>query len=154
MIEGMELAETIEIAASPQAVYDTIRQLERMGEWSPENTGGTWQSGDGSTIGDVFVGHNVVGDRQWDAPATITACEPGQQFAFSVPDDDDPVARWAYDLAPTDGGGCEVTERWEMHRAPPSMVDKPREVLEARRSAVQAGMRTTLEALKASIEAD
>lgn len=154
MIEGMEIEESVEIAASPQQVYDTVRDLARMGEWSPENMGGTWQQGDGQTIGDVFLGHNKVGDYEWDAPATITACESGEHYAFSVPDNDDPVAKWAYRFEATEAGGCRVTERWEMHRPPPSMVDKPRKVLESRRDAVQASMRTTLDALAASFGAD
>ena len=33
------------IAAAPERVYELVSDLPRMGEWSPENTGGTWIKG-------------------------------------------------------------------------------------------------------------
>ena len=42
----MELIQrSIEISATPEKVFPLIAHLERMGEFSPENTGGTWVRG-------------------------------------------------------------------------------------------------------------
>nr|NIU66832.1 SRPBCC family protein [Actinomycetota bacterium]NIW28633.1 SRPBCC family protein [Actinomycetota bacterium] len=41
---------SVEIQAPPLVVYDTVRRLERMGEWSPEATGGRWVEGDGTRV--------------------------------------------------------------------------------------------------------
>lgn len=41
-VHGMMHNESVEIAAQPAEVFDAVRRLERMGEWSPENHGG-WQ---------------------------------------------------------------------------------------------------------------
>ena len=43
-VHGMHREARIEIQASPEAVYDLVSVLPRMGEWSPENIGGEWQA--------------------------------------------------------------------------------------------------------------
>jgi len=146
-----EHEETIEIAATPQVVYDTVSQLERMGEWSPENTGGRWIKGDGSSVGDHFEGDNAVGEQTWTAVAEITRCDPGEAFCFTVGGLDDPVAEWGYHLAPSDVG-CTVTETWKMTRLPASFVGRPEEEIQGRVDMVARGMAKTLANLKASIE--
>ena len=42
-VHGMHREASIEINASPDAVYDLVSDLPRMGEWSSENIGGEWQ---------------------------------------------------------------------------------------------------------------
>lgn len=153
MIDGMSLQASIEIAVPPVRVYDAVRRLERMGEWSPENRGGTWLSGDGSAAGDLFEGVNGIGDRTWTAKALVTRAEPGVTYSFSVPDDDDPVARWSYSFEPA-AGGTRVTESWEMHRPPPNLADAPYEKLVERREAIRASIRHTLDALKVALESE
>jgi hypothetical protein len=54
---------SIEINASPEAVYDLVSDLPRMGEWSPENIGGEWQGGRGK-VDDHFLGHNRPGGSE------------------------------------------------------------------------------------------
>jgi Polyketide cyclase / dehydrase and lipid transport len=39
-VHGLHREASIEIHASPEAVYDLVSDLPRMGEWSPENIGG------------------------------------------------------------------------------------------------------------------
>jgi len=56
-VQGMHREASIEINASPEAIYDLISDLPRMGEWSPENIGGEWQGGGSGTVGDRFIGH-------------------------------------------------------------------------------------------------
>ena len=57
-VHGMHREASIEINASAEAVYDLISDLPRMGEWSPENTGGEWQDGGSGKVGDRYIGHN------------------------------------------------------------------------------------------------
>jgi hypothetical protein len=143
---------SIEIATTPQNAYETVRQLERMGEWSPENLGGRWIAGDGSAVGDQFEGDNAIGDRKWSAVAEVVRCDPGQAFCFTVGGLDEPVAEWEYLFAASETG-TTVTENWKMTRLPPSLVDAPEDRIQARVDMVAAGMRTTLDNLKASLEA-
>ena len=123
-----------------------------MGEWSPENQGGSWIKGDGSTVGDQFEGNNAIGDYTWSAVAEVTRCDPGEAFCFTVGDLSNPVAEWGYHLAPSESG-CTVTETWKMTQLPPSLVDAPEERIQGRVQMVAEGMATTLAKLKTSVEA-
>ena len=38
-VHGLHREASIEIHVSPEAVYDLVSDLPRMGEWSPENMG-------------------------------------------------------------------------------------------------------------------
>ena len=51
-VHGMHREASIEINASPEAVYDLVSDLPRMGEWSPENIGGEWQDGGSGKVAD------------------------------------------------------------------------------------------------------
>ena len=146
-----EHSETVEIAASPAEVYAAVSQLERMGEWSPENQGGAWVAGDGTNVGDRFEGNNAIGDRTWSATAEVVRCDPGQAFCFTVGDLSNPVAEWGYHLEPS-GQGTQVTETWKMTQLPPSLVDAPEDRVQGRVKMVADGMAQTLGNLKASLE--
>ncbi|MFT7601701.1 MAG: hypothetical protein ACI8TP_004662 [Acidimicrobiales bacterium] len=150
-VNDMSYSTSVHVAASPQQVYDTVRQLERMGEWSPENTGGTWLTGDGSSVGDQFEGVNRVGDREWSAVASVNQATPGEVFAFFTGPAEDPLVQWTYRMA-SDEGGTTITEEWDVIKLPPTLAKAPPEALVARKAAVQKGMETTLDAIKASIE--
>ena len=81
-----EHSETVEIAATPEQVYAAVSQLERMGEWSPENQGGAWIAGDGTSVGDRFEGNNAIGEHTWSAVAEVVRCDPNEAFCFTVGD--------------------------------------------------------------------
>jgi hypothetical protein len=98
-------------------VWDLVSDLPRMGEFSPENEGGTWGRGaTGPALGATFTGRNRAGRRRWSTRCTVTRCEPGRAFAFEVRAVGLPVAEWSYDLAPS-GSGCTVTETWRDRRS-------------------------------------
>jgi len=106
-----------DIAAPAEKLWALVADLPRMGEWSPENTGGTWVKGaTGPALGAVFRGTNKNGFRRWTTDATVVACEPGRVFEFAVTTGPFAVANWRYEFESTDGG-CRVTESWEDHRS-------------------------------------
>ena len=146
-----EHSETVEIAASATEVYNAVRDLERMGEWSPENQGGSWIVGDGQSVGDRFEGNNAIGDRTWSAVAEVVRCDQDQSFCFTVGALDNPVAEWGYHLEAT-AAGTRVTETWKMTQLPPTLVDAPEDRGQGRVDIVSRGMATTLANLKASFE--
>lgn len=106
---------SIDIAAPPERIWALISDLPAMGRFSPENTGGVWQRGDGPVPGAVFRGTNAQGRRRWSTRCTVTRAEPGRAFAFEVRAGTLPVAHWSYELdaAPH---GCTLTETWEDRR--------------------------------------
>jgi hypothetical protein len=101
-----------DVAASADAVWELVSDLPRMGEWSPENEGGSWMRGaSGPARGAKFRGANRHGSKTWKTVTTVVDAEPGRRFSFRVTAMGLPIALWAYDLTPTEGG-CTVTESW------------------------------------------
>jgi hypothetical protein len=111
-----EVSGTVRIAAPADEIYALVSDVTRMGEWSPENVGGRWL-GDIATpvVGARFTGANRRGWRRWSTTCTVTAAEPGRNFAFDVAFNGIPVSRWAYELQP-DGEETVVTESWADRR--------------------------------------
>ena len=104
------------IAATPEAAWKLIADITRMGDWSPETTSAQWTGGSGGpAAGARFKGTNQMGSKKWRSDCVVTACVPGERFAFDVKAGPFQVAGWAYEFSPTDTG-CLVTELWEDHR--------------------------------------
>ena len=142
-----------DIKASPEAVWNAITDITRMGEWSPECHTCEWKDGaTGPAVGARFIGHNRNGDKEWSTEAEITECVPNERFAFDGVFGDLRFAKWAYVIEPT-ADGCRVTEIWDDGR--------PDEVLEIttqisgvadRATHNRNGMEQTLERLAAAVE--
>jgi hypothetical protein len=147
----VEVRETI--AAEPDAVYALVTDLPRMGQWSPENTGGRWLDGaSGAAVGARFSGNNRKGLRRWKTTVTVTTADRGRQFTFDVAFAGIPISTWDYTLSGKDGG-CEVLESWT-DRRPAWMKLGSGPVMGVRDRAAhnRAGMVATLTALKAAAE--
>lgn len=147
-------AVTLRIAASPERVYDIVSDVTQMGRLSPECTGGRWLGGAGGpAVGARFKGTNRRGWVRWSTTNTVVAAAPGREFAFETKESG---TRWSYRLEP-DGDGTLVTES----RAP--WRDRPVTARMAARlflggvdehdEEMRAGLRATLERLKAVAEA-
>jgi len=139
------------IAATPERVYELVSDLPRMGEWSPENTGGKWVGTmPPATVGAKFKGTNGKGKMRWSTVATVTRAESGRAFAFDVKASGMKVAGWGFDLEPVDGG-TRVTQWWDDHRNPlMARVTGLALRVPARSSHNRAGMERTLEAMAAA----
>ena len=142
-----------DIKASPEAVWNAITDITRMGEWSPECHTCEWKDdAKGPAVGARFIGHNRNGEKEWSTEAEITECVPNEKFAFDGVFGDLRFATWAYLIEPT-ADGCRVTETWDDGR--------PDEVLEIttqisgvadRATHNRKGMEQTLERLAAAVE--
>lgn len=112
-----DVSVTREIAAPPQRVWELVSDMTRMGEWSPEATGGKWLKGaTGPAAGARFRGTNKAGWQRWSTTCTVTECVPGERFTFAVTAGPAKVATWSYDIEPTDSGS-RVTESWTDDRS-------------------------------------
>lgn len=141
------------IAAPAKAVYDMVSDLPRMGEWSPENTGGRWIGGSGPMVGATFRGTNRAGWRFWRTVVTVTDAAPAEKFAFDVHFAAVPISRWEYTFADADGG-CVVTESWTDRRPAWMRVGSiPVMGVKDRGAHNRRGMEKTLAALKTAAEA-
>jgi hypothetical protein len=107
------------IAAPPEAVYATVSDLPRCGEWSQECNGGEWISGAPGTVGAVFRGENFrspdvvawapVVRGTWHTEAEVVTAEPGRRFGWAMRDSAGRAQEsvWSYELAA--GGEADST---------------------------------------------
>jgi uncharacterized protein YndB with AHSA1/START domain len=147
------VAESIEIAAAPQAVYAVIADVTGLPDWAAETVRCRWVEGaTGASVGARFRGANRRGPVQWSTTSTVTAAEPGRAFGFRVTMGGFPVSDWRYDIEPA-GAGSRVTESWRDLRPLPARVlgafaigvfDRP--------AHNRANMRRSLERLKQHLE--
>jgi len=113
---------SIEIQAPPDVLYRLISDVTRMGEWSPECTGGKWLGGaTGPAVGARFKGTNE-NRFSWSTSSRIVTADEGRSFIFER---DRPrgfgVMRWSYLLEPAPSG-TRVTESFEQVRTAPTLA--------------------------------
>lgn len=148
------VSRSLDVDAPAERVWSLLSDLPRMGELSPENTGGRWLGGaTGPALGARFRGANRSGRRRWSTTAEVVRCEQGSAFAFDVVAGPMAVARWSYELTPTGPTSCTVTESW---------VDRRGRLLKAlggavtgvgdRQAFTATSIERTLAALKAAAE--
>jgi hypothetical protein len=116
MSEPASISRTVDIDAPPAQVFALVSDLPRMGELSPENTGGRWLGGATAPAPGVrFRGSNRNGWRRWSTVVRVLECDAPTRFAFQVDSLGLAVSRWAYEVTPRPGG-CTVTETWTDRR--------------------------------------
>ncbi len=150
----MDQANTDEVSvwveASPEVVWELVSDVERYGEWSPENSGGTWTTEPG--LGATFTGSNKRGLMRWTTRCKVIEYERPSRFAFEVVES---RTVWGYRVEEEDGG-TRVTEWRARVGAPPllvRMVTRSGLLGRDREALAIEGMRQTLERVKAVAEA-
>lgn len=143
---------SIDIAATAETVYDMVADITRMGEWSPEATGGAWLDGATGKVGDWFTGNNATPEREWQRDCQVAAAERGADFTFVVGGMEENCTWWSYEMAPT-AAGCTVTERWWIVNFTPAMAAATDEQRAGRIAMTGPMMEQTLAGLKAVAEA-
>jgi hypothetical protein len=106
----------IDVAASPQRVFELLSDLGELSAVTEEYSGGKWLNALGPQVGARFRGMNRRGWRGWSTVSTVTDAGP-ERFAFEVRSLGVMVSRWQYDIKATEGG-CRVTEStWDRRPA-------------------------------------
>ena len=93
----------------PDAVYELVSDVTRMGEWSPICRACWWDEGAGPHVGAWFTGRNEIPERTWETRCQVVAADPGRRFAWEV---NNGWVYWGYSLEP-EGDGTRLTESWE-----------------------------------------
>lgn len=149
-------AVSIDIAAPPDEVYALVSDITRMGEWSPECIRCTWTDGTtGPAVGARFEAKNKGGrGPAWFNTPTVTAADPGREFAFNRHGPGIGSYTWRYVLEPA-LGGTRLTESFDVERplAPVMTWITEKWTGSSDRDAdLHRGMTTTLARLKAAAE--
>ncbi len=150
------MEESIRIQATPSEVWEVVADLKRMGEWSPECVrmhiwGG--EVGQGAR----FTGLNRRKLVVWPTNGRIHLYDAGRAIGWTVYESG---ARWTYHLEPDrtsgdEAAGTVVTERRELPRGKTALTRGFAIVIggsEGHDVELRAGMRTTLERIKADCE--
>lgn len=152
-----EVVASVDIAATPAAVWAAVSDPCSYGRWSPEAKGAVRRSGSGPwSVGDRFIGRNRKW-VPWSTQCRVVAARTERVFAFDVDLGPFPIARWSYELEALPDGGTRVTERWTDRRdglrgrvVKPAGLAVGRGYDAAERNRVT--MQATLDALKAGLE--
>lgn len=145
---------TVHMSATPSEVWALVSDVTRIGEFSPETFEAQWTGGaTGPEVGATFRGHvnrNNKGVKYWTT-CKVVRCEPGVEFTFDVLGGSKTVNTWGYTLVAA-GDGTDVTEFFQL---PSSLLTKVYWKLAgwARGKTNRKGMQTTLERIKAVVEA-
>lgn len=151
--EGTPDTAEVQIAAPPEAVWDLITDVTRMGEWSPECYRCAWlDGGTGPREGARFKGWNQqkLGPVpvRWSTTSTVLAAKRGDLFSFTTRDSG---ATWTYRLSATADGGTHVVET-RADGTKPLLAKVFGKVMPRRDEILVEGMQQTLERLKATAE--
>ena len=154
---------SVEIAATPERVWELCTDLGRFGEWSPENRGGQWINGaTGAALGAHFRGIQEHAARgQWETVCEVTVFEAPQRFEWCLGEVAHPGAVWAFALRPgPEAGTTELTQSVQMGPGPSgitdalvAMPDKEERIIARRLGEYETGMNAVLAGIKTAAEA-
>lgn len=151
-IEAKTLEATIDMAATPEEIWPLVSDLPRMASWSPQVVKSV-QRGPGG-LGATTVNINRSGWKVWPTRSKVIRFEAPREFAFRVKDN---FTVWSYTLQPLEDGGTRVIQKRE---APDGLAPISARLQGAVLGGVDkfdaevlAGMKQTLERIKAEVEA-
>jgi len=97
-----EVVAAIDIAASPQRVWEVATDITLMPQLSAELLSVDWAEGfSGPGLGAQFFGRNrnpVVGE--WTTLSTVVTFDEHERFGWAVGDPASPAATWTFELTP------------------------------------------------------
>ncbi len=153
MVSARTGEERIHVEAPPEAVWDLLSDVERMGEWSPECYRVAWV--DGATApaapGKRFKGWNRYGPMRWTMTCEVKSAVPSKEISWSTLQGDREVVRWTYRLEAA-AGGTDLVESFDVKWLPfgPRIFEDYLMVGRDRRRA--AAMAATLQRIKTAAE--
>ena len=101
LVTGAQVAVALTVPIPRERMWDLVTAVGRIGEWSPEATGGSWCDGArGPAPGDRFIGHNRFPNGfETTVSCVVSEAERPSTFAWTVLDDAGLVgSTWRYEL--------------------------------------------------------
>lgn len=157
---------SLDVACTPEAAWDLVSDITRIGEFSPECVESWWLPGDRpGAVGSRFEGRNreeqdddVV---EWIRLCIVEAWVPGRTFAWLVGDryDGTPATRWSFEVEPR-GSGVRLTQRFQhlpdglsgLRGAAEDDPSAAADLVAERLTELRAGMLTTLGRMRVVLE--
>lgn len=148
-----QLESRIDIEAPPERVWALISDVRNIADWSPQVTSTRLRAGfEECALGTQFTSRNVHGELEWTTHGEIVRFSPGSEIAFRVEEN---WVIWGFQLAAT-ATGTELVQRREtpegVSQLSQDLTDGFMGGTDQFAEALRAGMRQTLEAIKAAAE--
>jgi uncharacterized protein YndB with AHSA1/START domain len=150
MNQPLPITASVDVAAPLEAVWAAVSDVARMSQWSPECRRIVVLGSPRSGLGTRFLGLNRRGFAVWPTISKVVRFEPGRAVAWKVRES---AATWTYELEPTEAG-TRLTVRRDLddfssltRLAAPLIGGAAGHDQE-----LDAGVRATLERIKASVE--
>lgn len=150
MNQPLPLSASVEVAASPEQVWEVVSDVRRMSEWSPECRRIVVLGSPKQGVGTTFLGINRRGWAAWPTTSKVVRHEPARAIAWRTRESG---ATWTYELAPS-GTGTRLTGRRELPaytlgtRLMAPLIGGAR----GHDEELADGIRTTLERIRAGVE--
>ena len=119
----LENSVAVTVEAEVDEVWDVVRDVTRVGEWSHECIGAEWLDGCASPVpGARFRGRNRAGMFRWGRVCEIVSAEPYELVWRTVPTAMYPdSSEWRIAVASVDGR-TTVTQQFRVLRAPKALA--------------------------------
>lgn len=116
----MENRVEVTVDAGIDEVWEVVRDVTRVGEWSHECTGARWLGeADAPVPGARFRGRNRSGALRWGRICEVVSAEPHELVWTTVPTalyrDS---SEWRITLSEVAGGGTRISQQFRVVRAP------------------------------------
>ncbi|MBY9076698.1 SRPBCC family protein [Nocardioides sp. WL0053] len=150
MNQPLPISASVEVAASPATVWETVSDVTRMSEWSPECRRIIVLGSKRSGVGTRLLGLNRRGWAVWPTTSTVVRFDPARAVAWRTRESG---ATWSYELEPT-AVGTRLTGRRELPRFSVGTTVMAPLIGGAvgHDEELAAGIRTTLERIKGAVE--
>lgn len=116
----LESQVSVTVSADIDDVWDVVRDVTRVGEWSHECVGAEWLGGGTAAApGARFRGRNRAGRFRWGRVCEVRSADPYELVWITVPTARFPdSSEWRIALATADGG-TRISQQFRVVRVPP-----------------------------------
>jgi hemerythrin-like domain-containing protein len=113
----------VTVEADIDAVWEVVRDVTRVGQWSHECVEAAWLNGaDAATPGARFRGRNRAGMFRWGRVCEIVSADPYELVWITVPTALTPdSSEWRIALSEVDAG-TRITQQFRVLRAPRALA--------------------------------
>ena len=141
---------SVSIAAPPERVWEVVSDVTRMPEWSPELRRVLVLGDRTPRVGMRLLGLNRRGWVMWPTRSVVVRLEPTSALAWRTTES---AATWTYELSP-DGDGTTLTGRRDLaaYSRATAVMGPVIGGAAGHDRELAAGIRTTLERIKATVE--
>jgi len=110
MNQPLPISASVEVSATPEAVWEAVSDVSQMSRWSPECRKIVVLGSPKQGVGTKLLGINRRGWAVWPTTSKVVRYEPGKAVAWKTRESG---ATWHYELSPA-GSGTRLTGKREL----------------------------------------